>query len=164
MKEIKADKKDNVLKLLSSFGVTIGAGIVAWLFSLNSKQIYGALKKPLFSPPPWLFGIVWGILYPLIGLAFYIILKKGTKDPKVKNARFYFLVQLFFNILWSVLFFTLQMRVAALADIIILLIYIIIATAKFFKIDKTAGILMLPYLAWVSFAVILNFAIVMLNN
>lgn len=158
------NSKSKISQILLSLGLSIGTGIVAWLFSLNSKQVYGALKKPAFAPPSWIFGPVWAVLYVLMGIALYFVIKDGIKEPKIKNAFIYFCIQLVFNVLWSVLFFTLQLRAAALVDIIILLIYIAVTTYKFFRIDKKAGYLMLPYLAWVLFASILNLSIVMLNG
>lgn len=160
------DKKDigNIPKLILSFGLSLGAGAAAFLFSMNANQIYASLKKPVFAPPAWVFGPVWAVLYILIGVALYLVLKKGIRQPNVKNALFYFCIQLAFNILWSALFFTLNLRAAALADIIILLIYTAVTAVKFFKIDKTAGVLMTLYLVWIAFAAVLNLAIVILNG
>lgn len=164
MAENTNDKKSWIGQLVVSLALTIGAGIIAGLFSMNAKTIFGSLKMPPFSPPSWLFMPVWAILYILIGIAFFLVYKKGKNNLEVKNAITYFIIQLVFNVLWSAFFFTLNLRIAALVDIIILLIYIIITTVKFFKIDKAAGILMLPYLLWVAYAGALNLAIVLLNG
>ena len=160
----KDGKKFGIGKLIGSLALTLGAGLIAGLFSMNAKTIFNSLKLPSFAPPAQVFMPVWIILYILMGIAFFLILRKGKDTPGVKSALSYFIIQLVLNVLWSVLFFTLGLRGAALVDIIMLLIYIAITTYKFYKIDKTAGILMLPYLIWVMFAAVLNFAIVMLNG
>lgn len=164
MPEIESKKDHSIAKLVGSLGLTLGAGIVAGLFSMNAKEIFSSLQLPSFAPPAWVFMPVWIILYILMGISFFLILRKGKETPGVKSALFYFVLQLIFNVLWSVLFFTLNLRAAALVDIVILLIYIAITTYKFSKIDKTAAVLMIPYLVWVAFAAVLNFAIVMLNG
>lgn len=154
----------NIPKLILSFGLSLVTGGAAFLFSMNASEIYGALKKPVFAPPAWVFGPVWAVLYILIAVALYLVLKKGMKQPNVKNALLYYCIQLVFNILWSALFFTLNLRAAALVDIIILLVYATITTVKFFRIDKAAGVLMILYLLWILFATVLNLALVILNG
>lgn len=164
MPEKSGEKKSGIVKFVLSLALTLGAGAIAGLFSMNAKTVYSSLKLPAFAPPSWVFMPVWIILYFLMGVAFFLVIRKGADTPGVKSARSYFIIQLIFNVLWSVLFFTFGLRVAALVNIIILLIYIVITTYKFYKIDKTAGILMLPYLIWVMFATVLNLAIVLLNG
>jgi translocator protein len=157
-------KKANLVKFVVSLALTIGTGLLAGLFSMNATTIFNSLQLPAFAPPDWIFTPVWTVLYLLMGIAFFLILKKGADTPGVKASVSYFIIQLVFNVLWSVLFFTLNLHGAALVDIVILLIYILIVTAMFFKIDKKAGILMIPYLLWVLYATVLNFAIVLLNG
>lgn len=164
MPEKSNEKKFGIKKFAASLALTLGAGLIAGFFSMNAKTIYDSLELPAFAPPSWVFAPVWIILYILIGIALFLILRKGAGTPGVNGAFSYFILQLAFNVLWSVLFFTLNLRVAALVDIVILLIYIAITTFKFYKIDKTAAFLMLPYLLWVIYAVALNFMIVMLNG
>jgi tryptophan-rich sensory protein len=154
----------SILKFIASLLLTLGAGAIGGFFSMNAKIIFGQLTEPPFAPPPSVFMPVWVILYTIIGIAFYRVWAKGREIPGVKSAMFYFILQLVFNVLWSVFFFTLGLRVAALVDLIILIIYTAITTVKFFRLDKTAGFLMLPYLLWLLFAGALNFAIVMLNG
>ena len=163
MPEMNSGNKSSVAKFVGSLALTLGTGLVAGLFSMNAKAVYGSLKMPAFAPPAWIFAPIWIILYILMGISFFLIIRHGTKTPGVKSAVFYFCLQLFFNLLWSVLFFTLGLYAAALVDIIILLFYIIVTIYKSYKIDKTAAILMLPYLIWVAYAAALNFAIVLLN-
>jgi tryptophan-rich sensory protein len=120
------------------------------------------LNKPVFSPPNWLFGPVWTLLYAMMGLAFGIILSTETKQAKAKAKQFFY-IQLTLNFLWSVLFFGAKLPLFAFGEIVMLWVAIIFCIAEFLKINRTAGYLLVPYLLWVSFASILNLAIAVLN-
>jgi len=124
---------------------------------------YTTLNKPSFNPPNWVFGPVWTLLYILMGIAAGLVWAKGFYHIWVKTALYYFGFQLLFNALWSIVFFGLQQPFWALIVIVILLI-LILATIKWFKIvSAPAAYLLIPYLLWVSFATILNFNIWILN-
>ncbi len=138
---------------LLSTPVTIQA-IPAW---------YTTLNKPSFAPPNWLFGPAWTTLYLLMGIAFYLIWIQDWKKTKVKTAGRFFLIQLFFNFLWSFLFFGLRSPLLGLIDIMVMWIFIVMTMNKFYPLSKPAFYLMVPYLLWVSFATILNFSIALLN-
>lgn len=125
---------------------------------------YASLHKPFFNPPNWIFGPVWTILYFLIGIAVYFIWISGKKKKVVTQALLYFLIQLFFNFLWSFLFFGLQSPLLGMIDIIVLFILILVTIMKFSKVSKPATYLLLPYLLWVGFATLLNISIVLLNQ
>ncbi|QHI73623.1 TspO/MBR family protein [Aminipila terrae] len=122
------------------------------------------LNKPDFAPPGSIFPIVWTILFILMGIASYRIYLKGTENQNVKSALIFYAVQLIVNFFWSILFFGFGMRGLAFIWLIILWILIVITTVKFYKIDKTAGYLMIPYILWVSFAGVLNYSVWMLNR
>ncbi|MHC4294784.1 MAG: TspO/MBR family protein [Planctomycetota bacterium] len=125
-------------------------------------QWYENLTKPAFTPPGWLFGPVWTFLYFAMGLACWAVWRKrGSRKVAVPIALF--AVQLCLNAAWTPLFFGLHNVGAAFADIIALWAAIVLTTVAFFKVSKLAGWLMIPYLAWVSFAAVLNFAIWRLN-
>ena len=124
---------------------------------------YAGLAKPSFTPPNWLFAPVWISLYFLMGIALYIIIREDCKEKKIKNALYIFAIQLVLNASWSIIFFGLNTIFIALIEITILWIAILLTIIFFYKISKTASILLLPYLAWVSFAVALNFSIWQLN-
>jgi benzodiazapine receptor len=157
------------VKLIISLVITLGTGVIGSLFSMNSKDVYYSLNLPSFAPPAATFGIVWTLLFIIMGIAFYRVWmyyspdKNNPQDAAVKDALIYFIVQLIFNVLWSVLFFALNLKTAALFDVVILLFYIIVTTIKFYKIDKIAAYLMIPYIIWVIFAAILNMSIIFLN-
>ncbi|QQG41152.1 MAG: tryptophan-rich sensory protein [Candidatus Woesebacteria bacterium] len=125
---------------------------------------YNTLNKPFFTPPSWLFGPAWTILYILIGVSAYLIWKKGFKNNQVKEAFKIFTIQLILNLLWSPIFFGAKQIFLALIVIVIMWIFIFKTIKAFAKIDKTASYLLYPYLAWVSFATVLNFFVWMLNK
>jgi tryptophan-rich sensory protein len=126
---------------------------------------YPTLVKPIFNPPNWVFAPVWTILYIMMGVAGGIVWTKIESDEKnVKKAFKFFLIQLGLNALWSFIFFYLHNPLLALIEIVILQLMIFETYSQFKKIDKTAGYLFIPYLAWVSFAMILNFSIWWLNK
>ena len=147
----------NLLLLIFSIGICLGAGVLGSFFTISSIPTwYQTLNKPFFSPPNWIFGPVWTILYILMGYSLYLFwLKK--KVPVV------FWVQLALNTVWSIIFFGLKNPVLALVDIAALWLSIVLTIKAFSKINKLAGNLLYPYLIWVSFATILNLAIVLLN-
>lgn len=140
------------------------AGIIGSIFTSSSVSTwYLTLNKPFFNPPSWVFAPVWTILFALMGLASYFIFIKGFKNKNVKIALGVYGTQLIFNIIWSVLFFGLKNPLFAFIEILILLTLIVVNTFLFWKIDKRAGYIMLPYILWVSFATLLNLAIFILN-
>jgi tryptophan-rich sensory protein len=134
-------------------GMATTNGLLSW---------YPSLHKPFFNPPNFLFGPVWTLLYVLMGISFYIILQ--SKDLMLKRrAVIIFGIQLVFNFFWSFIFFENKLLGWALVEIIILWLLLIGMIASFYGIDKRAGLLQIPYLLWVSFAALLNGAIVYLN-
>ncbi len=152
-------------KLLISVAVCELVGLLSTPFTIASIPVwYAGLIKPSFSPPDWIFGPVWTTLYFLMGVSVCLIWKKGINNKEIKIAIYYFLAQLFFNFLWSVIFFGLHLPLVAFIDVIALLVAIVMTMMKFSKISKTALYLLIPYLLWVCFATILNGAIVLLNR
>lgn len=134
------------------------------LQGLSTSTYYSQLIKPSFAPPGFLFPIVWTILYILMGISAYKILKKGQDLSKVKDAMFYYWLQLALNFLWSILFFGLQLRFTALIDLAILIVVVSIMMYKFYKIDKIATYLNIPYLIWLFYALFLNYFVWIINK
>lgn len=124
---------------------------------------YATLNKPFFAPPNWIFGPVWTFLYFLMGIAFYLIWKKGLKKEKVKTAAKFFLAQLTLNFVWSPIFFGLRAPFLGLVTIVAMWVMIVMTMKKFYPLSRLAYYLLMPYLLWVSFATVLNAAIVLLN-
>lgn len=155
--------KDGV-RLAISILICQGAGFVGSLFTRPSIPTwYATLEKPSFTPPNWVFAPVWITLFALMGISLFIIWRSGLAEKKIRKALGIFGAQLTFNILWSALFFGLRSPLAGLIDIAVLWIAIAFTCFYFFKISKAAGVLLVPYLAWVSFAAALNASIWRLN-
>ena len=151
------------LSLLWAILLCEGAGIVGSFFTFSEvNSWYRTLNKPFFNPPSWVFGPVWTILYLLMGISLYLIWKAKDKKEKRSGLRFFY-IQLGLNALWSMLFFGIHSPAVAFAEIVVLWVTIWICIKKFKKVSKPAAYLLYPYLAWVSFASVLNLAIAVLN-
>jgi len=124
---------------------------------------YAKLNKPGFSPPNWLFGPVWTTLYTFMGIALFLIWQKGLQNKNVCFAFWFFIIHLFVNFLWSFVFFSSKELFFALLIIILLWSMILTSIILFWKIDKRASLLLVPYLFWVSFATLLNYSVWQLN-
>lgn len=123
---------------------------------------YAALQKPSWNPPAWVFGPAWTVLYISMAVAAWLVWREGGWKAQGR-ALGLFLVQWVLNALWTPLFFGLQRPGLAFAEIVILWLAIAATLAAFWRINKVAGVLLVPYLAWVTFAAALNFAIWRLN-
>lgn len=150
--------------LILSLVVTLSAGALGSFFTTPSIPTwYASLNKPFFNPPNWLFGPVWTLLYVLMAVSVYLVwTSQTTRHQKTKGALLY-LIQLCLNTLWSVIFFGMKSPEIALIEILILEIAIIFTALSFYKISRTAGRLLIPYLLWTTFATVLNLSIVLLN-
>lgn len=141
----------------------LAIGFVSGRITTENVRIwYPTLEKPSFTPPNYLFGPVWTLLYILMGISLYLIVRQPASPNRTK-ALTLFSVQLLLNFWWSILFFRFHLIAFALIDILLLLIFIMLMIRSFFKVNNTAPHLQWPYLAWVSFATALNMAIWVLN-
>lgn len=157
--------KINISKLIISIAICQSAGIIGSIFTISAIPTwYSFLNKPSFSPPNWIFGPVWTLLYTLMGISLYLIWQKGIEKKEVKRAINFFGIHLVVNALWSIIFFGLRNPLMGLVFIIILWALIIVVIDRFQRIDKRAAVLLLPYFAWVSFATVLNYTIWQLNK
>lgn len=154
----------HIHKLVLSVFVCELVGISGAIFTSPAiPSWYATLNKPLFSPPNWVFGPVWTLLYAMMGVAFYLIWIQGWKKKSVRQAGQVFLAQLVVNWLWSPAFFGLQSPALGLVVIFALWGLLVLTIQRFFKVSKPAAYLLVPYLLWVSFASLLNIAIFWLN-
>jgi len=154
------------LTLLASLAVCLAAGWVGSLFT-TASQIngwYTALRKPGWTPPNWLFVPVWTLLFILMGLALYLVIRHTHSRRRRWLALILFGLQLALNILWSILFFGQRHVLLALGELLILWLAIVATVLSFYGINRRAAYLLLPYLLWVSFAAFLNGAIYWLNR
>lgn len=139
-------------------------GVIGGLLTNASvKTWYPTLNKPSFNPPDWVFGPVWTILYILIGIASYLVWQKRDQVTHLPRMIAVYFIQLVLNLFWSFLFFYAHKIGPSLFEIVALLIVILLNARMFYKIDKTAGLLFIPYALWVSFATLLTYHIYTLN-
>lgn len=129
----------------------------------NIPTWYAQLEKPILNPPNWVFGPVWTLLYLLMGIALALVILEPGKKSK-KKAYIWFGTQLALNTLWSLVFFGLQTPWLGVVVIAALIASIVMTIREFYKIKKNAAWLLLPYLAWVSFATYLTVGVALLNN
>jgi benzodiazapine receptor len=141
---------------------SFAAAAVGAYASANAAQFYGALVRPSWAPPAWLFGPVWSILFLLMGIAAWLVWRKhGFRAAPV--ALGLFVVQLLANALWTWLFFVWQRGALALAEIVLLWLLIAATYFAFRPLHRAAAVLLLPYLLWVSFAAALTLSLWQLN-
>ena len=141
-----------------------GMGLIGSLFTTPAiPSWYAGLIKPSFNPPNWIFAPAWILLYTLMGIAAFLIWNRRNGKKKIKTALVLFSVQLVLNSLWSIIFFGLHLPQYAFLEILVLWVFILLTLLSFYKISKPAGLLLLPYILWVSFAAILNLSIMILN-
>jgi benzodiazapine receptor len=154
----------DIVEAVVSIVVCQAAGLIGSIATFPSIPTwYASLDKPPFNPPNWVFGPVWTTLYTLMGIAAFLVWRKGIRNREVKIALGIFVVQLVLNTLWSVVFFGLNSLAGGLVVIVVLWIAILLTIITFFRMSKVAGALLVPYILWVSFATILNFSLWQLN-
>lgn len=153
-------KNLNLLGL--SLILCLGTGLLGSLFTIPSIPTwYQSLNKPFFSPPNFVFAPVWTTLYILMAISLYLVL---VKKPKNNLPIKFFLIQLLLNFFWSIIFFYIHAPLVAFFDILLLFTFIALTIEAFYKVNKVASYLLVPYILWVSFAAILNLSIVILNK
>lgn len=141
----------------------LAAVIGSWLTFRSLSTWYPELAKPWFSPPDWVFGPVWTLLYLLMGIALYRVLRHDWDNVQVRYAVYAFGIQLVLNVLWSGAFFALQSPLAGVIVITLLWMAIVETVRRFNRVDRTAALLLGPYLLWVTYAAALNVAIWLLS-
>ncbi len=137
-------------------------GLSAWL-TMNAMRLFSSLNQPPLSPPPWVFGVVWTILYLLMGLASYSIVTSNGHRRDINSALTVYGVQLVFNFFWSIIFFNWGAYLFAFFWLAVLWVLIFITLRRFAAIRSLAGWLLIPYLVWVSLAGYLNLGVYLLN-
>lgn len=147
-----------------SLVLAYGAAFVGGLFTAGAVETwYPTLIKPALNPPSWIFGPVWTLLYALMAIAAWRIYETKRHNEEGETLLWVYAIHLVVNAAWSIAFFGLQNPALALAIIVVLWLMIAYLAAGFYRINRLAGYLLLPYLAWVSFASYLNLSIVLLN-
>ncbi len=141
-----------LVNLVGSAPAALGGPGSAW---------FQSLEKPAIYPPPWLFGVVWPLLFTLLGVALYLVWR--SDHPSRRLALGLFVAQMAFNVAWTPVFFRAQNLALALAVIGGLLVLAVPTAVVFGRIERTAGLLVVPYLLWVVFAAVLNYRFLALN-
>ena len=162
-------KKVNVLKLIVAIIIPLAVGMLSSFITKDSMMSFNAMKKPPLSPPGILFPIVWIILYVLMGISSYIIFVSDGKNVgsnlKLKNkCLFLYVFQLVFNFFWSIIFFKFKLYYVAFVWLIVLWILVFLLFVECKKINKVSSYLLMPYLAWMTFAAYLNISIALFNK
>lgn len=157
-------KIENFWKLVIALALPQLAGLIGTIFTTPAIPTwYAELVRPALNPPSWVFAPVWTLLFLMMGVAFYMVWKEGVDRKEVRVAMWVFGGQLMLNTLWSIIFFGLQNPGLALIEIVILWGAILATILFFAKVSKRAAWLLVPYLAWVSFATYLTFGYWILN-
>ena len=156
-------KTKQILGFIVCLIITYAAAAVGAIASVSAGAFYVELIRPAWAPPAWLFSPVWSILYTLIGISAWLAWRKAGSFNAASCALTLYILQLITNALWTWIFFTWRQGAFASVEIILLWILIICTIIAFWKIQTAAGILLLPYLAWVTFASVLTFTVWRLN-
>lgn len=142
--------------------ISVVAGGVGAVASVSANDFYGSLTQPPWAPPAWLFGPVWTLLYLMMGVAAWLVWRRhGFRGARA--ALLLFGAQLVANALWTWLFFAWHRGALAMVDIVVLWLLITATIAAFWRLQRLAAVLLLPYLAWVSFASALTWAMWRMN-
>jgi len=167
MSEPTDDRPKESLDLVGLFAFIVlclvVSGIGGAITASSVETWYQALEKPIFNPPDWVFAPVWTLLYIIMGISAWRVWRLRSFEATSK-ALGVFALQLGFNLAWSFLFFGLQKIDLALVEIVILLVAIIVNAIMFWRIDRLAGLMLMPYIAWVTYATVLNASIWLLNK
>lgn len=169
--EGKSSHMESPVKTLRDATILIGAVLLPLMTgaigsiatATNVSGWYQTIARPWFTPPSWVFGPAWTILYILMGISLFLIIQSGWERREVKVATGIFFVQLFFNGIWSFLFFGIPSPFLGLICIIILWCLILWMIVYFYRISKVAAYLNIPYICWVTFATALTASIYLLN-
>ena len=155
--------KINIKELVICIVIPLAVGLISALLSMNAREEFQTLNKPPLAPPAWLFPVVWTVLYILMGVSSYLIVREGKEREDVEKAIDTYLLQLFFNFGWSIIFFNFGWRLFAFALLAAMWILIIKTMNKFKPINVVSFYLLIPYIIWVTFAGYLNAGFFLLN-
>lgn len=161
---VNTQQKFSIPAFIINLLIPLSIGAIGGVLTQASvKSWYPTINKPSFNPPNWIFAPVWTTLYILIGIAAYLVWQKRKQIEHLPRTIAIYFIQLVLNLMWSFLFFYSHLIGAAFYEILALLLIIVVNGSMFYKIDKTAGLLFIPYFLWVSFATILTYSIFRLN-
>ena len=164
MKRKELITMDNLGLFIACIAVPLFIGFLGSLSTTpNITGWYSTLHKPVFSPPNFIFAPVWTALYILMGFSFFLVLNYGQKHKLFKKAIYIYVVQLLFNAIWTPAFFGLKSPLLGLIIIVPMWLAVLANIIVFYKIKRSAGLVLIPYLIWITFATAHNIAILVLN-
>ncbi len=156
-------KKENIFEVGLNILIAEAIGVVSFLIAGNVKEYYASLIQPPLSPPSWLFGVIWPIMYALMAIAFCLFYNQPNTNEMMNKTSVLYYLQLFVNFLWTIVFFRYHSMVGSLIIIIVLDLLVIFLLWIFFDNYKKSFYLLLPYMLWLLFATYLNIAFMILN-
>ncbi len=151
-----------MLGLLAWLALLTAAAALGSLASIDAPKFYAALTRPDWAPPAWVFGPAWTVLYTLMAISAWLVWRESS-SARVRTALTLFMVQLVLNVLWSWLFFGWRLGLPSVVEIVLLWASIAATIIVFWRIHRLAAALLLPYIAWVTFAAALNFTVWRMN-
>ena len=144
--------------------ISVLTGLLSALFTMNNMNIYSEIAVPVYAPPAILFPIVWTILYILMGISAGLVFNSDAEINAKRSSLTTFFLSLLVNFFWSIIFFNVRNFILAFVWIVLLWVLILVTIIKYYKINKAAAFLQIPYLLWVTFATVLTFGILLLNK
>lgn len=160
----KAVNVKTILRFVISVLIPLSVGGLSALVTGQFSERYDLLVQPSYAPPAIVFPVVWTILYTLLGVALYLVIKDGFDKPGVREAVFYFAISLVLNFFWSPVFFRWGMILLALVWLLAMIVFAVVNVYQFYQINKAAGLIMVLYLIWLLFAFALNLGVYILNG
>ena len=149
--------------LIKCIAIPLLVGGVSAFLTQEEMKVFEELNKPPLSPPGWLFPVVWTILYILMGVSSYLIIRSGAEKTEINRALAVYVYQLIVNFLWPTFFFNFQWYLFSFMWLVLLWLLVLVMIVRFYNISKLAGVLQIPYLIWLTFAGYLNLGVWLLN-
>ncbi|MCQ2506157.1 MAG: tryptophan-rich sensory protein [Lachnospiraceae bacterium] len=157
-------KKENIGRLVAALVIPIVIGGISAALSAKGMINYATMNKPPLSPPAWMFPVAWTILYLMMGFASYLIVVSEGEMRSKAMALIIYALQLLMNFMWSIIFFKWEQFMTAFAWLVVMFVFVIGCTIRFWRIKKLAAYMMIPYIAWLMFAAYLNMGAYILNQ
>lgn len=157
-------RKPDISRLIINLLIPLAVGGLSAFITREGMNLFDHVKTPMLTPPKIVFPIVWTILFLLMGISAYIVQRSNVFDGDKVSALMIYGLQLIVNFIWPVLFFNGEKFFSAFICLLVLLVLVIIMTVKFYKINHLAGILQIPYIAWLCFAGYLNVGVYLMNK
>lgn len=154
-------KTVNLRTLIASLIPPLAVGLAGSVLVSAGRGMYNLLNKPAFTPSGWLFGVVWTVLYVLMGVSVYLL--KSSRSYDLATPMQFYYIQLALNFIWVILFFRFGLLWLAAVELALLIVSIVLTMLNFYRINKNAAYLLIPYLVWCCFAIILNISIAVMN-